>query len=116
MAGTNTTEWRATLEAVAQRPPDEANAEWEWLMEQLELGPEYFLAIYEAVQEGRWRGARDPKAYLKTVAKRVAAEMELPAPEVGGSGENSLNQYGVGRSVGIPPLASLLSSLRLRSG
>ena len=79
MAGANTAEWMAMLEAVAQRPPDQAGAEWEWLMEQLGLGPEYFLAIYEAVQEGRWRGARDPKAYLKTVARRVAAEMELPA-------------------------------------
>lgn len=72
-------EWMAVLETVSQRPPDECNAEWEWLMEQLGLRPEYFLAIYEAVRQGRWRGARDPKAYLKTVAKRKAAAMELPA-------------------------------------
>ena len=50
-------------------------------MEQLGLGPEYFLAIYETVRQGRWRGARNPRAYLKTVARRVAAEMELPAQE-----------------------------------
>lgn len=73
------TEWMRMLETVAHRPPDEANAEWEWLLEELGLGPEYFLAIYEAVRQGRWRTARDPKAYLKTVAKREAAEMELPA-------------------------------------
>ena len=81
MADINTAEWMAVLETVSRQSPDEANAEWEWLMEQLGLGPEYFLAIYEAVRQGRWRGARDPKAYLKTVAKREAAEMELPAQE-----------------------------------
>lgn len=81
MAKGSTSEWIAILEAVAQRPPDEVNAEWEWLMEQLGLGAEYFLAIYEAVREGRWRGAKDPRAYLKTVAKRLAAEMELPSRE-----------------------------------
>ena len=69
----------ANLETMAQHPPDECNAEWEWLMKELGLAPEYFLAIYEAVRQGRWRAARDPKAYLKTVAKREAAEMELLA-------------------------------------
>ena len=69
------------LEAVSRRPPDECNAEWEWLMKELGLSPDYFLAIYEVVRRGRWRGARDPKAYLKTVAKRGAAEMELRVAE-----------------------------------
>jgi hypothetical protein len=73
------TEWMAKLETIARHPPDECNAEWEWLMKELGLAPEYFLAIYEAVRQGRWRTARDPKAYLKTVAKREATEMELPA-------------------------------------
>src|SRR5579859_555220 len=72
-------DWMAVLETIAQRPPDECNAEWEWLMRELGLGPEYFLAVYEAVRQGRWRGAQNPKAYLKTVARREAAQMELPA-------------------------------------
>ena len=81
MAEISTAEWMTVLETISKRPPDEANAEWEWLLAQLGLGPEYFLAIYAAVRQGRWRAARDPKAYLKTVAKREAAAMELPAPE-----------------------------------
>ncbi|HET9283137.1 MAG TPA: hypothetical protein VFR24_14350 [Candidatus Angelobacter sp.] len=76
MAEINTTEWLAVLEAVARRPPDEANAEWEWLMDQLGLGPEYFLAIYAAIRQGRWRTANNPKAYLKTVAKREASKID----------------------------------------
>ena len=74
-------DWMVVLETVAQRPPDECNAEWEWLMKELGLGPDYFLAVYEAVRQGRWRRAQDPRAYLKTVAKREAAEMELTTPE-----------------------------------
>ena len=53
--------------------------EWEWLMRQLKLGPEYFLAIYEAVGQGRWRTANNPKAYLKTVAKREASKIDASA-------------------------------------
>ena len=79
MAKVSATEWLAVLEAVARRPPDEANAEWEWLMDQLSLGPEYFLAIYAAIQQGRWRTANNPKAYLKTVAKREASKIDAPA-------------------------------------
>jgi hypothetical protein len=69
------------LEAVSQKPPDQATKEWEWLMRQLKLGPEYFLAIYEAVGQGRWRTALNPLAYLKTVAKREAQRMELGQEE-----------------------------------
>jgi hypothetical protein len=71
-------EWSAVLEAVSKRPPDECNAEWEWLMEQLGLGPDHFLGIYEALQQGRWRMAKDPRAYIKTVAKRIVEKSELP--------------------------------------
>lgn len=79
MAKVSATEWLAVLEAIAGRPPDEANAEWEWLMYQLGVGPEYFLAIYAAIQQGRWRAANNPKAYLKTVAKREASKIDAQA-------------------------------------
>ena len=46
-------EWLRILETVATRRPDEAEPEWAWVMKELELGPEYFLAIYEAVRQGR---------------------------------------------------------------
>lgn len=65
-------QWLEVLEVVQQRRPDEAEAKWKWLMEQLGLGPEYFLGLHEAIQQGRWRTAADPKAYLKTIAKRGA--------------------------------------------
>jgi hypothetical protein len=46
-------------------------------MQELRLGPQYFLAIREAVQQGRWRTAKNPKTYIKTVAKREALKMGL---------------------------------------
>lgn len=64
--------WIEILETVAQKRPDEAEAEWAWVMEQLELGPEYFLAIYEAVRQGGWREAENPAGYIKKVAQREA--------------------------------------------
>ena len=62
--------WIEVLEVLAQKPPDRAEAEWVWVMEQLELGPEYFLAIYEAVRQGGWREAENPAGYIKKVAQR----------------------------------------------
>jgi hypothetical protein len=70
-------EWIKNLESASKGSPDRCNSEWEWLMQQLDLGPEYFLAIYETLQQGRWRTARNPKAYIKTVAKREALKMGL---------------------------------------
>jgi hypothetical protein len=46
-------------------------------MQELRLGPQYFLAIREAVQQGRWRTAKNPKSYIKTVARREALKMGL---------------------------------------
>lgn len=66
----NRERWLEVLEKVQQGRPDEAEAEWAWLMEQLGLRPEHFLGLHEAVQQGRWRTAADPKAYLKTAARR----------------------------------------------
>jgi len=62
--------WLGVLEILAVRRPDQAEADWEWVMEQLGLGPQYFVAVYEAIKEGRWRTADDPAAYIKAVAKR----------------------------------------------
>jgi hypothetical protein len=65
-------QWLKTLEMVARKRPDEVEAEWAWVMKELGLGPDYFLAVYEAVRQGRWRAANDPGSYLKTVARREA--------------------------------------------
>jgi hypothetical protein len=44
---------------------------------ELGLPLHYFLALLEAIQQGRWRTAKNPRAYVKTVAKREAAKMGL---------------------------------------
>jgi|SRR6266481_3586937 len=77
MSETDRTQWLAVLNAVSQLKPDQCNTEWEWLLQQLGLGPEYFLAIQQALQQGRWRNAKNPRAYIKTVAKREAKKMEM---------------------------------------
>lgn len=75
MAYENRSQWLHTLEIIALKRPDEAEAEWAWLMEQLGLGPEYFLGIHEAVRQGRWREAENPGGYLKTAARREQSRL-----------------------------------------
>lgn len=70
-------QWMTILDAAAQRPGDEINDEWEWLLEQLGLQPGFFLAVAEAIRQGRWRNAKNPRVYVKTVAKREALKMGL---------------------------------------
>ena len=68
-------EWLGALETAAQVNVEQSSAVWVWIMQELRLGPQYFLAIREAVQQGRWRTAKNPKTYIKTVAKREALKM-----------------------------------------
>lgn len=70
-------EWLGVLETAAKLSVEQSSAVWVWIMQELRLGPQYFLAIREAVQQGRWRTARNPKTYIKTVAKREALKMGL---------------------------------------
>ncbi|HEX3103433.1 MAG TPA: hypothetical protein VHQ22_03225 [Terriglobales bacterium] len=70
-------EWLGALETAARLSVEKSSAVWVWIMQELRLGPQYFLAIREAVQQGRWRTAKNPKAYIKTVAKREALSMGL---------------------------------------
>ena len=70
-------EWLGVLETAARLSVEQSSAVWVWIMQELRLGPQYFLAIREAVQQGRWRTARNPKAYIKTLAKREAVKMGL---------------------------------------
>src|SRR6185503_13612714 len=78
MIDSSRAKWLEVLDMVSHRRPDEAEAEWAWVMEQLELGPEYFLAIYEAVRQGGWREAENPAGYIKKVAQR---EKHREAPD-----------------------------------
>lgn len=70
-------EWLGALETAARLGVEQSSAIWMWMMQELRLGPQYFLAIHEAVQQGRWRTAKNPRTYIKTVAKREALKMEL---------------------------------------
>jgi hypothetical protein len=70
-------EWLGVLETAVKLGVEESSAVWVWLMQELRVGPQYFLAIRAAVQQGRWRNAKNPKAYLKTVVKREALKMGL---------------------------------------
>jgi hypothetical protein len=48
------------------------------LLRELGLPMDTFSAVLEAVQQGRWRTARNPKAYVKTVARREFKKMAPP--------------------------------------
>lgn len=76
-------EWMGALETAAQVGVEQSSAVWVWIMQELRLGPQYFLAIREAVQQGRWRTAKNPKTYIKTVAKREALKMGLVTEDSG---------------------------------
>ena len=76
-------EWLGVLETAAKLSVEQSSAVWVWIMQELRLGPQYFLAIREAVQQGRWRTAKNPKAYIKTAAKRQALKMGLVKEDSG---------------------------------
>lgn len=100
-ASSSKAEWLGVLETAAKLSVEQSSAVWVWIMQELRLGPQYFLAIREAVQQGRWRTAKNPKTYIKTVAKREALKMGLVNEDSGnlvpvgsGPGEEALEYLG----------------------
>jgi hypothetical protein len=77
MADQTRDQWIAILEAASSSPPSAMEDEWDWLMQELGLPYEHYEALLEAIKQGRWRQAKNPKAYVKTVAKREAIKMGL---------------------------------------
>ena len=71
--------WISLFDAALQRPGTEMNEEWAWLLDQLGLRPEDYPAILLGLRQGRWREAKNPRAYLKTVARREALKEQLTA-------------------------------------
>jgi hypothetical protein len=67
-------QWILMLENAAQSPANDDH--WRLLMEQLKLPLEIFPAVVLAIQQGRWRNAKSPGAYIKTVARREATKLE----------------------------------------
>src|SRR5438270_2489270 len=76
-------EWLGVLETAAKVSVEKSSAVWVWIMQELRLGPQYFLAVREAVRQGRWRTAKDTKTYIKAVAKREALKMGLVTEDSG---------------------------------
>lgn len=72
-------QWLKVLQAAAESEPDAVNDLWCWLMVELGIPLEHFHEVFVAVAEGRWRNARNPKAYVKTVARRLAKKSRAKA-------------------------------------
>lgn len=60
--------WITILEAASANLPDEMSDEWKRLMDNLKLDYSAFPSLLQAIKEGRWRGARNPRAYIRKVA------------------------------------------------
>jgi hypothetical protein len=67
----------ATLEAAVGRPIEGHDAEWLRFMDLLKLSGCFLPAVKEALEQGRWRQAKNPWAYIKTVARREALKTGL---------------------------------------
>jgi hypothetical protein len=70
-------EWIEKLDILSSSLPKEVEETWRWVMDGLDLDADHYFAIVEAIRQGRWRNAEDPRAYVKTVAKREALKMGL---------------------------------------
>jgi hypothetical protein len=69
--------WLAIFEAASQKPGDEINDEWRWLLQQLRMPADDYLALCEALRQGRWRNAENPKAYVKRVVRLEVLHEEV---------------------------------------
>lgn len=77
VGATDRDQWIFILDAAAGRPFDQLDEDWVWLIDELGLPYEYLPAVVEAIRQDRWRTAKDPRAYVKTVANREAKKMGL---------------------------------------
>lgn len=72
------TDLSAIFELAAATPIEGHDSEWVWLTKDiLKLSLIHIPAVQETLKQGRWRNAKNQKAYIKTVAKREAAGMKL---------------------------------------
>lgn len=81
VCGSEREQWIGILDAAAKRQPDTLNREWEWHLAQLGLPADDFLHIVEALKQGRWRQSKNPRAYLKTVARRESTKARAALAE-----------------------------------
>ena len=79
LAASEHLQWLAILEAAAGRDFDVLDDDWVWLIDELGLPYEYLPAVVDAIAQGRWRTAKNPRSYVKVVATREARKMGLVA-------------------------------------
>jgi hypothetical protein len=65
-------EWILILEEAALPESSENNDLWGALMKSLKLPLGDYPHLVEAIREGRWRLAKDPRSYIKTVTRRIS--------------------------------------------
>ena len=68
--------WISILESAARENPDAISSQWSWIFQRLKLPMEFFPYILEAIKQGRWRTADNPKVYIRKVAWREATKAE----------------------------------------
>lgn len=68
--------WLAILEVAAAKLEDWSNEDWKSLLAGLGLPLEDYPSLILTLEQGRWRNAKDPRAYVKTVARRLAARQK----------------------------------------
>ncbi len=76
------TRWLQVLQIAAESQPDTIDDHWRWLMHELGLPLVHFHEVLIAVAEGRWRKAQNPRAYVKTVARRLAQKQWAKAAAI----------------------------------
>jgi hypothetical protein len=69
--------WRETLQSFASTPPEEMGDKWGQFMKALGLTYNYYLAVREVLEQGRWVTAKYPRAYVKRAAMIEARKMHL---------------------------------------
>jgi hypothetical protein len=68
--------WISILESAARENPDAISSDWSWILQRLKLPLEFFPYVLEAIKQGRWRTADNPKNYIRKVAWREATKEE----------------------------------------
>src|SRR5689334_1582703 len=82
MRNTKPSEFMKTLEQAAAKLQAGQDVGWSTLVtEVLGLAKEYIPAVQIALAQGRWRNAKNPRAYIRTVAKRERRKMDSPGKQ-----------------------------------
>src|ERR1051326_3803318 len=65
------------LSVVASQPFEACEAQWKEVLRRLRLGVLYVPAIQTVLNEGRWKSAPEPIAYVRKSAVRAAVRLGI---------------------------------------